>query len=181
MVSRSRTLAFALTSTIWVLASAVGPVLGGLFSTTLSWRWCFWINVPICFTSFILLFFLLDVHNPKTAFIPGMKAIDWFGSLSVVGMTVMVLLGLEFGGVTFPWNSTTVICLIIFGVGMVGAFLYSEGRLAKYPLIPFGLFDNWSNIACLILCFGHGMVCAFSYHVYSLLHCMISSHKFRSI
>lgn len=162
IVNRSRTLAFALTSTIWVLASSVGPVLGGIFSTSLSWRWCFWINVPICCTSFILILLFLDVHNPKTAIIPGMKAVDWFGSFSILGMTLMVLLGLEFGGVTFPWNSPKVICLIVFGVGMAGIFIYNEGKLAKYPLIPFGLFKIRSNIACLILCSGHGMVCASS-------------------
>lgn len=41
------------------------------------------------------------MHNPKTGLRDGLKAVDWFGSLSILGMTLMLLLGLEFGGVTF--------------------------------------------------------------------------------
>ena len=45
----------------------------------------------------------------------GLKAVDWLGSLTIVGGTLMLLLGLEFGGVARPWDSATVICLIVFG------------------------------------------------------------------
>jgi hypothetical protein len=48
------------------------------------------------------LLIFLDVHNPKTPVVAGLKAVDWFGSLSILGMTLMILLGLEFGGATFP-------------------------------------------------------------------------------
>jgi len=70
----------------------------------------------------------------------------------------MVLLGLDFGGVTFPWNSPKVICLIVFGVVMSVFFIFSEKRLAKYPLIPPDLFSARSNIASLVVTFAHGFV-----------------------
>jgi hypothetical protein len=60
------------------------------------------VNLPISGTTFLLLLIFLDVHNPKTAVLKGLKAVDWFGSLSILGMTLMLLLGLEFGGATFP-------------------------------------------------------------------------------
>ena len=143
---------------MWAIAGGVGPLLGGVLTERASWRFCWWINLPICGTTFILLLLSLDVHNPKTAIADGFKAIDWFGSLSILGVTLMLLLGLEFGGTSFAWNSPTVICLIIFGTIMIGVFIFSEKRLAQYPLMPMGLFKHSSNIACMAMCFFHGMV-----------------------
>jgi len=104
------------------------------------------------------LFIYLDVHNPRTPWLDGFKAIDWAGSLSIIALVLMLLLGLEFGGATFPWDSPQVICLIVFGSLMSIFFIYSEKRLAIYPLMPLELFTNWSNAASLLLKFCHGMV-----------------------
>ena len=70
----------------------------------------------------------------------------------------MVLLGLDFGGATFPWNSPKVICLIVFGALLSLVFIYSERRIAKYPLIPLEIFSGQSNIACLLVVLIHGFV-----------------------
>lgn len=70
----------------------------------------------------------------------------------------MFLFGLEFGGITFPWASATVICLIVFGVFTWGLAMLGEWKLAKYPIIPARLFDNWSNVVILLVCFCHGFV-----------------------
>lgn len=91
-------------------------------------------------------------------FTAGLKAIDWMGTFTILGVTIMILLGLDFGGVTFPWSSPKVICLIVFGFLMVGLFFFSEAKLAKYPLMPLGLFSRRSNVAALLVCFCHGIV-----------------------
>jgi hypothetical protein len=70
----------------------------------------------------------------------------------------MLLLGLEFGGVTYPWNSAKVICLIVFGVFTLLLFAINEWKLAKYPLMPLRIFKERSNIAALGVCFCHGIV-----------------------
>lgn len=98
------------------------------------------------------------MHNPKTTISDGMKAIDWFGSISVIGLTVMLLLGLNFGGATFPWDSPKVICLIVFGCLMSVLFIFSERKLAKYPLMPLGLLKDRSNVMALITNMVHGFV-----------------------
>lgn len=116
-------------------------------------QWIFWINLPISGLAFILIYFFLDVHNPKTPLLPGLKAVDWLGSISILGLMVMLLLGLDFGGATFPWNSPTVIGLLIAGFCMVFFFLLSEKRFAKYPLMPLGIFQSRSNVACLLIGF----------------------------
>jgi hypothetical protein len=107
-----------LSATLWAIAGGTGPILGGAFSQTLGWRqvkpvdsiciannssrWCFWINLPISGSAFLLILGFLDVHNPKTKIRDGIKAVDWFGSLTILGLMVMLLLGLEFGGAVFP-------------------------------------------------------------------------------
>ena len=148
---------------MWAVAGGLGPILGGALSQELSWRWCYWINLPVCASTFILLFFFLDVHNPRTKMLDGLKAIDWFGCFSILAMTLMLLLGLEFGGEIFPWNSATVVCLLVFGVLMAFVFIFSQKYFTRYPLMPMSLFHHRSNIASLLLTFIHGMVsCATS-------------------
>jgi MFS family permease len=143
---------------IWAVAGALGPLLGGIFTEFISWRWIFWINLPISGTAFLLLFFFLDVHNPRTPLIVGIKAVDWFGTLAILGLMVMLLVGLDFGGASFPWGSPTVIGLIVGGGCMGAFFLWSEKSLAEYPLIPLGIFRSRSNVACLLIAFFHDYV-----------------------
>ena len=155
---RSRALHLGLLGVMWALAGSTGPLLGGALTQFLSWRWCFWINLPVCGIAFVLLLLFLDVHNPRTKLGEGVMAIDWFGTLSILAATLLLLLGLDFGGAIFPWNSPKVICLIVFGTLMIGFFLFSEKRLAKYPLMPLSMFENWSNNAAFLLAFAHSMV-----------------------
>jgi hypothetical protein len=70
----------------------------------------------------------------------------------------MILLGLDFGGVLFPWDSAKVVALLVVGGIMIFAFVYSEKRLAKYPLIPMALFKRRTNVAAFSLVFFHGFV-----------------------
>ncbi|TVY47129.1 MFS-type transporter [Lachnellula cervina] len=157
---RNRGKYFGLVGMTWAFASAVGPILGGVFTEKVSWRWCFYINqlVPITGTVFILLCIFLRLDNPKTPVWDGLKAVDWLGSLAIVGGTLMLLLGLEFGGVSFPWDSATVICLIIFGVFTASLFVLNEWKFARYPIMPIRMFKHRSAIAALGTCFCHGIV-----------------------
>jgi MFS family permease len=99
---RERSLYMGLTEIMWAIAGGAGPILGGTFTEKLSWRWCFWINLPISGTTFFLLLLFLDVHNPKTSVKAGMRAVDWAGCVSLLAFALLLLLGLEFGGVTLP-------------------------------------------------------------------------------
>jgi hypothetical protein len=114
--------------------------------------------VPITGTAFIFLLFFLHLDNPQTPLGEGLKVVDWLGSLSIVGGTLMLLLGLEFGGITYPWNSPTVICLIIFGIFVGGLFVINEWKLARFPIMPIRLFRSISSVAALCVCFMHGYV-----------------------
>ncbi|KAH7379363.1 major facilitator superfamily-domain-containing protein [Phaeosphaeria sp. MPI-PUGE-AT-0046c] len=155
---RDRGMYFGIIGGVWALASSLGPVVGGAFTQKVSWRWCFYINLPIDGLAFLIILFFLDIHTPKTPLRDGLKAVDWLGSLTMVGGVVMVLLGLEFGGITYPWSSATVLCLIIFGVVVIGIFFIIEWRVSPYPLMPLNLFSKRSNLAALSTCFFHAFV-----------------------
>lgn len=155
---KTRSLLFGLVEVIWAVAGGIGPLLGGVFAEKVSWRWCFFVNLPFSGVAMVLLFVFLDVHNPRTGLMKGLKAIDWVGSLSIIAVTIMILLGLDFGGETFAWDSVQVICLLVFGSAMIGVFLFGEKRVARYPLMPLRLFNNRHNAAVLVVTFVHGIV-----------------------
>lgn len=177
---RDRGLYFGLLSVVWALASGVGPVLGGVFTekarcvcamlfypicyiallslTSSSWHWCFWINLPITGLVFLFLWLTLKLETPNTPIWSGLKAVDWTGCLFVIGSTIMLLLRLDFGGVTHPWNSATVICLLVFAGVTLGLFVVNEWKLVKYPVIPLVLFHHRSGIASFLVCFCHGYI-----------------------
>lgn len=176
-VNRKRSLFLGLLECMWAIAGGVGPTLGGVLTQFVTWRWIFWINLPVAGTTFILLFIFLDVHNPRTKALEGLKAIDWFGSLSILGLTLMVLLALDFGGVAFPWNSPTVICLLVFGSLMSLFFIYSEKKLAQYPLMPLGMFNHRSNVASLLVCFLHSFVSLQSKRATQVSYALAGVHR----
>ncbi|KZM24460.1 uncharacterized protein EKO05_0001973 [Ascochyta rabiei] len=155
---RDRGAYFGIIGGVWALASSLGPIVGGLFTQKVNWRWIMWINLPLDGLAFVILIFCLDIHTPKTPLRKGLKAVDWLGSLTMVSGTIMVLLGLEYGGIAHPWASAIVLCLIIFGVLIIALFFVVESRLAPYPLMPLSIFSKRSNVAALGTCFCHAFV-----------------------
>lgn len=155
---RDRPKWYAFVGLTWAVASGVGPIVGGAFTESVSWRWCFWINLPLDGVSLALLIFFLKLETPKTKLLDGLKAVDWLGGILIVGGVVSFLYGFESAGVTDPWDSAFVLCLIIFGAVMIVLFFIVEWKIAKYPIMPVRLFKDHSNMAAYGVCYMFGFV-----------------------
>lgn len=154
---RKRGLYFGILGMVWACAAAIGPILGGVFASKVSWRWCFYINLPFGGAALTILVLFLKLHNPRTPVKQGLAAIDWVGNILIIGGTLMLLFGLEFGGVKYPWKSPAVICLIIFGFFTLIGFGFYEAKVAKYPVIPLRLLKHQTSLAAYALSIMHAI------------------------
>ncbi|KAL9032829.1 MAG: hypothetical protein Q9180_006286 [Flavoplaca navasiana] len=150
---RERALFYGIYGAVWAVSTTIGPVIGGAFTEYASWRWCFWL--PFDALSLVITIIFLKIHNPRTPLVKGLKAIDWVGSLLIVGATLMFLIGLESGVSSHPWDSAFVICLIVFGIVTYVIFGVWE-RFARYPVIPRHIFGTTSLVSTFAVVFAHG-------------------------
>lgn len=155
---RARAMFYGIVSLTWAFACAIGPILGGVFTQRVSWRWCFYVNLPCDGVAFLVILYFIKIETPKTPLLKGLRAIDWAGSLAVIGGTSMLLLGLNFGGVSYAWSSATVICLVVFGIVLLVGFVFIEARIPVYPILPLRVLGSTSNIASVLTCFFQSLV-----------------------
>lgn len=120
---------------VFGLSSVIGPTLGGYLTDNLSWRWVFYVNLPVGAVALAIAFFALPNIKRDRA-----GRIDWIGSLTMAAAVIPFLLALIWGGSKYAWSSPTILGLFAGAAVMLGAFMFVESRAAD-PILPPRLFS----------------------------------------
>ncbi len=123
---------------VFGISSVIGPWLGGVLTDNLSWRWVFYVNIPVGLIALIFILLQMPPLKPK---LNKVVTIDWWGSVTLLIGIIPILLALSLGGQEYPWGSWQVIGCFAIGVAGVVTFMQVERRAAE-PILPYDLFRN---------------------------------------
>ncbi|MGP3954307.1 DHA2 family efflux MFS transporter permease subunit [Streptomyces sp. 7N604] len=144
---------------IFGITTVAGPTLGGFLTDQATWRWCFYVNIPIAAVMVVMA--ARTIPAVRSAVQP---VIDYAGIVFVaIGASALVL-AIEWGGRVYPWNSAIVIALLAGSTALLTAFVFAELR-AREPVIPMDLFRDPVFTVCSVLSFivGFALLGALTY------------------
>lgn len=134
------------------IGTALGPFIGGIIVDTISWRWAFYINLPIAGVAILVVFFALDTGYRKDLVKERLFQIDLVGNATLVASTVSILFALSFGGAKYSWASWHVLVPLILGFAGYGLFIaYEASGIPAQPVLPLRLFGNRTTSAAYFI------------------------------
>ena len=138
-------------TSVFGLASVIGPLVGGFITDNWTWRAVFYLNLPIGFTALAVLWFGFPWRRPTAR-----RSIDYPGAVVVACAIVPLLLAMVWAGDKYAWTSPQIVSLLSLSAAMVGLFLLVEQRAIE-PVLPLALFRGRIFTVCSLLAFLTGM------------------------
>jgi EmrB/QacA subfamily drug resistance transporter len=133
---RERGRYMGLIGSVFAVASVAGPLLGGFLVDNLSWRWVFYVNMPVGGLAVLIVVTRLHLHTPHTR-----HRVDYLGAGLLSGAVGALILLATWGGTEYAWGSPTIIGLGVAGCALLAAFIWRESRAAE-PILPLQLFRS---------------------------------------
>ena len=137
--------AFGINSVVWGSGTVLGVIFGGLILSVTTWRWIFWINVPIGVAAVLLVVAVIResvTQNPQDTF-------DFPAAALFTGALALLLLGLSEGILT-GWTAPGTLAALASAFPLFVGFCFWEARVSRDPILPLGLFRNWLFSASLV-------------------------------
>lgn len=147
---RKRPIYMGLLGVSFMSATVLGPVLGGVFTNKLSWRWCFYINLGIGVPAILILVFGLNLPSPElkvTSFRDQINQIDPLGIACFFPSIVCLLLALQWGGTKYSWNDARIIVLLVLFAVLIIAFVGVQYWRQERATVPPRIFNQRSITA----------------------------------
>jgi hypothetical protein len=140
--------------------------VGGAIGQFISWRWTFWINIPVCVIAIVGIIYSLHLHQELSSLRSKLARVDYIGMAVFVATTTLLLYGITTGGTTDPWDSATVLATLTIGVTGLAVFVVVEWKVSKEPMVPIRIFSHRSANTGYFGAFVHGLVLwAFAYYM----------------
>ncbi|KAI1302783.1 major facilitator superfamily domain-containing protein [Xylaria venustula] len=142
------------------LGAALGPLFGGLLVSYSTWRWAFYLALPIGGVALVMLFLFLHVNYDKSrSLATKLSSLDWLGNIVFIGASSSVLIALSWAGGEYQWSSYEVLVPLIIGiVALIGFVALEATRFVVNPMVPLHLFASPVTSIVFLLTFLHGVV-----------------------
>ncbi|THH31764.1 hypothetical protein EUX98_g2446 [Antrodiella citrinella] len=137
----------------WAFASAIAPLVSGALASNGQWRWFFYLNLPLCGIALVLILLFLHLPTPPGTLQEKLNRIDWIGNMIFVASTTTLVIGLTWGGITYPWVSVHVLAPLLLGTCGLGLFMFYEAKFATNPIVPISLLRNRTSVSGYIQTF----------------------------
>ncbi|KAF4448634.1 hypothetical protein F53441_7983 [Fusarium austroafricanum] len=155
---------------VMTIGFAVGPFLGGSIVENTTWRWVFYLNLPLGGAAMAVTYFFLNLQYDKTqSTMDKLRRIDYIGNAILMASSVSILIALTWAGPVYPWSDARILAPLIIGLlGLVGFVVYEASGIPSEPVMPIRLFPGRTSYIVYINTFLNMVLIQWCYFFFPL-------------